>query len=135
MIIKKDKILHSLAGMAVALIIGLPCWVACHRLFPALWTAVMGGVVAGSVKEFCDKVYRDSWNWRDFMATAAGVVAAVLVILALQLGHSLSTRTLNDAQYHTSPACAGGSSFAKQQTAECQYGIRLVNPMRYETAY
>ena len=78
-----DKIKHIIAGMLVALAIGLPVYLESNNLFAGLW-ASLAGVIAGAVKEYTDMSHDGSvWSWRDFGATCQGVVIAEVFIIAL----------------------------------------------------
>ena len=83
---KKDKILHAIAGLIFSLAIAIPCYCSSYDLFAGLW-ACLCGVIAGGVKEWCDTQSEGGkWDWSDMAATAIGVVIAVLFILGLHYG-------------------------------------------------
>lgn len=73
---------HIVAGMLIALAVGLPCWLSSQDLFAGLW-GCLAGVIAGAVKEWCDMAHDGVFDWRDFAATAIGVVVAMLFIVAM----------------------------------------------------
>ena len=77
-----DKTKHIIAGLLLALAIGLPCYIESNNLFAGLW-ACLSGVVAGAVKEHTDMSHDGSvWSWRDFGATCLGVaISAVVIVL------------------------------------------------------
>ena len=78
-----DKTKHIIAGLLIALAIGLPCYLESNNLFAGLW-ASLAGVVAGAVKEHTDMSHEGSvWSWKDFGATCRGVVIAEVFIIAL----------------------------------------------------
>lgn len=81
-----DKTKHIIAGMLIALVIGLPVYIESNNLFAGLWAA-LSGVVAGAVKEYTDMSHDGSvWSWRDFGCTCLGVVIAEVFILMLHYG-------------------------------------------------
>lgn len=80
-----DKKLHIIAGLAIALAVGIPCYVNSYDLFAGLWGCT-AGIIAGGVKEWCDNKYNWEWDWKDFAATCIGVLVAVLFILGLHFG-------------------------------------------------
>ena len=75
----KDKKYHVLAGLLTALAVGIPCVIE-GGLFAGLW-GCLAGVIAGIVKEWCDKVYAGSWDLKDLCYTCLGVGVAMAVIL------------------------------------------------------
>lgn len=78
-----DKIKHIIAGLLIALVVGLPVYLESNVLFCGLW-ACLSGVVAGAVKEHTDMSHEGSvWSWRDFGATCLGVVIAEVLIIAM----------------------------------------------------
>lgn len=86
MIMKNDKKKHFVAGLLVAALVALPCYLESNNLFAGLWAA-LSGVVAGAVKEHTDMSHEGSvWSWRDFGATCLGVVIAEVLILMLHYG-------------------------------------------------
>ena len=80
-----DKVKHILAGLLIASVVGIPCYVNTYDLFAGLWGCT-AGIIAGGVKEWCDNVYEWEWDWKDFAATCIGVAIAVLFILGLHYG-------------------------------------------------
>lgn len=60
-----DKIVHILAGLAISLLVGLPCYFASGNLFVGIW-ASLSGIFAGIIKEWCDVVYTDKYDRKDF---------------------------------------------------------------------
>lgn len=78
-----DKTKHIIAGLLVALAIGMPVYLESNVLFCGLW-ACLSGVVAGAVKEYTDMSHDGSvWSWRDFGCTCIGVAIAEAFILLL----------------------------------------------------
>ena len=75
--------LHILAGLLTALAVGIPCVIE-GGLFSGLW-GCLAGVVAGIVKEWCDKVYTGSWDLKDLCYTCLGVAVAMVVIIVVHL--------------------------------------------------
>ena len=78
-----DKIKHIIAGLLVALVIGLPCYIESNNLFAGLWAA-LAGVIAGAVKEYTDMSHDGSvWSWKDFGFTCLGVVISAVIIVLM----------------------------------------------------
>lgn len=78
-----DKTKHIIAGLLIALTIGLPVYLESNVLFCGLWAA-LAGVIAGGVKEYTDMSHEGSvWSWKDFGATCLGVVIAEVLIIAM----------------------------------------------------
>jgi len=77
-----NQIRHILAGLLTALAVGWPCL--SGGLFSGLW-GCLAGVVAGGVKEWCDKVYTGSWDLKDLGYTCIGVCLAMAVIVVIHL--------------------------------------------------
>lgn len=77
-----NQIRHILAGLLTALAVGWPCLAG--GLFAGLW-GCLAGVIAGAVKEWCDKVYAGSWDKRDLGFTCIGVVVAMVFIVVVHL--------------------------------------------------
>lgn len=73
---------HILAGLLTALAVGWPCL--SGGLFAGLW-GCLAGVVAGIVKEWCDKVYTGSWDKLDLGFTCIGVAVAMVFIVVVHL--------------------------------------------------
>lgn len=80
-----DKKKHFIAGLLVAALVGLPCYLETINLFAGLW-ACLAGIIVGGVKEWCDYVYAWKWDWRDFLATCIGVVVVAVFIVMLHFG-------------------------------------------------
>lgn len=75
-----DKKLHLVAGFAIAWLSGI----ACLKLGMPLWIAGALAVLAGALKEARDALgYGDCDLW-DFVATMAGVVAALTVLFVVR---------------------------------------------------
>ena len=84
---KKDKLYHILAGLAIAAAVGLPCYLESINLFAGLWSALASGIIAGGIKEHCDNnTEGNKWDWWDFAATLIGAVLVALFIVALHFG-------------------------------------------------
>ena len=82
----KDKKYHVLAGLLIAVAVGLPAYLESVNLFAGLWASLTSGVIAGGVKEWCDNKYNWEWDWRDFAATCLGAVIVALFIIGLHFG-------------------------------------------------
>lgn len=82
-----DKTKHIIAGLLIALVIGLPCYLESNNLFAGLW-ACLAGVIAGAVKEYTDMSHDGSvWSWKDFGATCLGVVISAVVIVLMHFAN------------------------------------------------
>ena len=80
----KDQMKHLLAGLAVALIVGLPCLIESGNLFCGLYSGWMAAVIAGGVKEWCDNNTEfNEWSWTDLGWTCVGSIAAALLIILM----------------------------------------------------
>lgn len=85
--IMKDKKYHVLAGLLVAAFVGLPCYLESVNLFAGLWAAIVSGIIAGGVKEYCDlRTEGNKWDWLDFAFTCIGAVIVALFIILLHYG-------------------------------------------------
>ena len=80
-----DKKYHVLAGLLVAAFVGLPAYLESINLFAGLWSAIVSGIIAGGVKEFCD-MRTDKWDWLDFGCTVIGAVVVALFIVGMHYG-------------------------------------------------
>ena len=76
------KKLHIIAGLLTALAVGWPCL--SGGLFAGLW-GCLAGIIAGSTKEWCDKVYTGSWDLKDLGYTCIGVGLAMVVTVVIHL--------------------------------------------------
>ena len=47
-----DKKLHLLAGVIIAVAVGLPPYLESLNLFAGLWSAITSGIIAASMKEY-----------------------------------------------------------------------------------
>jgi ABC-type transporter Mla maintaining outer membrane lipid asymmetry permease subunit MlaE len=83
---KNDKKKHFVAGLLVAALVALPCYLESVNLFAGLWAAVFATVIAGGVKEYTDYCHTKHWDWRDFGCTCLGAAVIVLLILGLHYG-------------------------------------------------
>ena len=80
-----DKVKHILAGLLIAAVVGIPCYVNSYDLFAGLWGCT-AGIIAGGVKEWCDNKYNWELDWKDFAATCLGAVIVALFIVGLHYG-------------------------------------------------
>ena len=80
-----DKIKHIIAGLLVAIVIGLPAYLDSGNLFAGIWPAISGGCIAGGIKEWCDNTYNWQWSWKDLGWTCVGVLVAVVFIILLHI--------------------------------------------------
>ena len=79
--------LHILAGLLIAAAVGLPAYLESVNLFAGLWSAIVSGIIAGGIKEWCDvHTEGNEWNWIDFGFTLIGVAIVALFITALHYG-------------------------------------------------
>lgn len=77
-----DKIKHLIAGLFAAAVIGMPAYYMSGKLFCGLWPAIIGGLAVAAVKEACDANNEcNRWDWRDFGASAVGVLIAAAIII------------------------------------------------------
>lgn len=85
---KQDKKKHILAGLFVAALVGLPCYLEHADLFAGLWSALVSGIAIAACKEWCDNDYslHGYFDWRDFCWTLLGAVVIALLILGLHYG-------------------------------------------------
>jgi len=74
--------LHILAGLLTALAVGWPCL--SGGLFAGLW-GCLAGIIAGSTKEWCDKVYSGKFDLKDLGYTCLGVGLAMVCIVVVHL--------------------------------------------------
>jgi ABC-type transporter Mla maintaining outer membrane lipid asymmetry permease subunit MlaE len=82
-----DKKYHVLAGLLVAAFVGLPCYLESLNLFAGLWPAIVSGIIAGGVKEYCDmRTDGNKFDWKDFLATCLGAVIVTVFIVGLHYG-------------------------------------------------
>lgn len=84
---KKDYIIHFCAGIMVAAFVGLPAYLESLNLFSGLWPAIVGGLIAAGIKEWCD-MHADGnrWDWRDFVSSVIGVAVVAVFIILLHFG-------------------------------------------------
>lgn len=80
-----DKKYHVLAGLLIALAVGLPCYLESLNLFAGLWACV-SGIIAGGVKEWSDMAHDGAWDWKDFGFTCIGAAIVVVFIIMLHFG-------------------------------------------------
>jgi hypothetical protein len=85
---KNDNKKHIIAGLFVAALVGLPCYLKHQDLFAGLWAALTSGIAIAACKEWCDNDYSlaGRFDWRDFLWTVAGAVAIALLILGMHYG-------------------------------------------------
>ena len=84
-----DKKYHILAGLLIAVAVGLPAYLNNVDLFAGLWSALAGAMVAACVKEYCDTGYcldPTRWDWKDIGFTLIGAVLVALFIVGLHYG-------------------------------------------------
>lgn len=76
---QKDKILHFLAGLSIALFVGLVLW--------NPWIGLMAGIVAGIAKELIWDLWlkKGTPEFMDFLATFLGGAAAFAILLLAKL--------------------------------------------------
>jgi hypothetical protein len=82
----KDSKQHILAGLLIALAVGLPAYLESLNLFAGLWSAIAGGIIAGGVKEWCDAQYGFGASAKDFGFTCIGIAIAAVFIIMLHFG-------------------------------------------------
>lgn len=83
----KDKKYHVLAGLLIAVAVGLPAYLESLNLFAGLWSAIVSGIITGGVKEWCDmRTDGNKFDLWDFLATCLGAVIVALFILCLHYG-------------------------------------------------
>lgn len=83
----KDKLYHVLAGLLIAIAVGLPAYLESLNLFAGLWAALTGGIIAAGIKEYCDmQTEGNKWDWWDFGCTCLGAVIVALFIIGLHYG-------------------------------------------------
>jgi hypothetical protein len=73
---KRDKLLHLIAGIVIAAAVG-------YLFGPAIGLAA--GAIAGAAKEAWDHIDYGGANWPDFVATLIGAGAGAALITILQL--------------------------------------------------
>jgi hypothetical protein len=82
-----DKKYHVLAGLLIAVAVGLPAYLESLNLFAGLWSALTSGIIAGGVKEYCDlRTEGNKWDWMDFGFTCLGAVIVAVFIILLHYG-------------------------------------------------
>lgn len=79
-----DKLLHIIAGIFISAIIAIPCYCISHNLFVALYSC-LSGVIAGAIKEWCDKVYTGNYDKKDFYTTCIGVLIVMIIITIVHI--------------------------------------------------
>ena len=82
----KDKKYHVLAGLLVAALVGLPCYLESINLFAGLWSALVSGIIIGCCKEWLDYNASGKWEWQELLATIGGAVAVAVFIILLHFG-------------------------------------------------
>jgi uncharacterized protein YfiM (DUF2279 family) len=84
---KTDKKQHFIAGLLIAALVALPCYLESVNLFAGLWSALTSGIIAGGVKEYCDmRTEGNKWDWLDFAATCIGAALVALFIVGMHYG-------------------------------------------------
>lgn len=82
-----DKKYHVLAGLLIAVAVGLPAYLESVNLFAGLWSAVTSGIIAAGIKEWCDmRTEGNKFDLWDFLATCLGAVIVALFIVVLHYG-------------------------------------------------
>lgn len=82
-----DKKYHVLAGLLVAALVGLPCYLESLNLFAAIWATIVSGILLAGCKEYCDmRTDGNKFDWLDFAATCLGAVLVALFIIGLHFG-------------------------------------------------
>ena len=83
----KDKKYHVLAGLLIAVAVGLPCYLESLNLFAGLWSAIVSGILLAGCKEYCDmRTEGNKWDWLDFGCTCIGAVIVAVFIILLHYG-------------------------------------------------
>ena len=83
----KDKKYHVLAGLLIAVAVGLPAYLESVNLFAGLWASLTGGIIAAGCKEFCDmRTDGNKFDLWDFLATCLGAVLVAVFIILLHYG-------------------------------------------------
>lgn len=83
----KDKKYHVLAGLLIAVAVGLPAYLESVNLFAGLWSAIVSGILLAGCKEYCDmRTEGNKWDWLDFGCTCIGAVLVALFIVAMHYG-------------------------------------------------
>lgn len=82
-----DKKKHFIAGLLVAALVGLPCYLESLNLFTGIWASLTSGILLAGCKEFCDmQTEGNKWDWIDFGCTVIGAVIVALFIAGLHFG-------------------------------------------------
>lgn len=82
-----DKKYHVLAGLLIAIAVGLPAYLESLNLFAGLWSALTSGIIAGGIKEYCDmRTEGNKFDLWDFLATCLGAVIVAVFILGMHFG-------------------------------------------------
>ncbi len=84
---KKDKIIHFIAGLLIASAVGMPAYLENVDLFAGIWSAIVSTLIVAATKEWCDYTYGNKWDWMDFVFTILGALFIVLVILGFHYGN------------------------------------------------
>lgn len=83
----KDKKYHVLAGLLIAVAVGLPAYLESLNLFAGLWSAIVSGILLAGCKEYCDmRTEGNKWDWLDFGCTCLGAVIVAVFIVAMHFG-------------------------------------------------
>ena len=83
---KQGKSYHILAGLLIAVAVGLPAYLESLSLFAGIWSAIAGGIIAGGIKEWCDAQYGFGASAKDFGFTCIGIAIAAVFIIILHFG-------------------------------------------------
>ena len=82
-----DKKLHIIAGLVIALAVGLPAYLESINLFAGLWSALTSGIIAASIKEYFDyRTEGNTWDWLDWVSTVIGAAIVAVFIICLHYG-------------------------------------------------
>lgn len=82
-----DKVKHILAGLLIASVVGIPCYVNTYDIFAGLWGCT-AGIIAASMKEYFDyHINGNRWDWWDWGCTVIGAILVALFIVGLHFGN------------------------------------------------
>ena len=81
-----DKKKHFIAGLLVAALVGLPCFLESLNLFAGLWASLVSGILIGVCKEWCDYSNSGKWEWPELLCTIGGAVLVAVFIILLHFG-------------------------------------------------
>lgn len=81
-----DKKKHFIAGLLVAALVGLPCYLESVNLFAGLWSAIVSGILIGCCKEAYDYNNSGKWEWPELLCTIGGALAVAVFIVLMHFG-------------------------------------------------